>query len=1059
MLGIEEGSFRDPQCTSLRRLPARSPLIPFANLAQALEGERGASPYFLDLSGRWRFALTRGPEGDAADFARAGFDDSLWEEIDVPGSWTMQGHDRPHYTNVQMPFEGAPPLIPDDNPTGLYARCFERPEAWSGRRVVVHFGGAESVLYVWVNGVPIGMGKDSRLPSEFEITHALCTGLNRICAMVVRWSDATYLEDQDHWFMGGLHREVYLYSTPTRHIFDVQAQARLDETLTGGELRVRVEVGRSPAEDGAPTSLEGCTVRARLHGTRGKAVFRKPLEGSPPDQLNPYLHKGTEVELAARVQSPKPWSAETPHLYTLTVELLDSEGCTLDATSLRVGFKRVEIKGRQLLINGAPVPIKGVNRHDHHERLGKAVTRESMREDVLLMKRFNFNAVRTAHYPNDSYFYMLCDELGLYVMDEANIESHAFLRSLAWDPRYAGAMLERAMRMVQRDKNHASIIVWSLGNESGYGPPHDAMAGWIRRYDGTRPLHYEGALEWDWYKDHPATDLICPMYPAIDELVRWATTEREDERPLIMCEYAHAMGNSSGSLSDYWEAIRSHHGLQGGFIWDWIDQGLVTRDAQGREYWAYGGDFGDEPNDRNFCINGMLFPDRTPHPAMWEFKKLAQPVRIELTSPRRGRIRIHNDQCFASLTGLRARWELLADGQRVARGSLGALDTPPGRHSDHAFDLAHALSRAPVNAELRLCVRIETGRELPWATRGHEVGWEQFEIEARGRKVPANRRAPTPKPLPPLEMELRGDVATLAGRGWQAEVDLGAGRLGTLLLGDSELIAEGPRPTFFRAPTDNDGVKAWIAPPSRALGKWLAWGLPDLEAEPISGELVPTREGGARLMLVHRVQASGEAKTREALQIRFAQRYDFEPDGSFRLRCEIDVGEALDDLGRIGLALGMPARFDAFEYYGLGPHESYPDRRAGVFLARHRSKVADELVPYVVPQEHGNKSDVRWLALREPGGLGLLFSAAEPIQCSARSHDDASLYRATHLHELPEPTRTWVHLDAAQRGLGGASCGPDTLPPYRVRTGGHRLDLHVRPLTGPGDDPGKLWRR
>ncbi len=639
-------SWELPECTGVGRLPARASLIPFpdARSARSLEsGRQRESPWRHSLDGEWTFKLVERPEDVPADFALTHFDDRSWGVIEVPGNWTMQGHDRPHYTNVQMPFPGVPPSVPEQNPTGLHRLTVQLPESFEDRRVILHFGGAESVLYVWWNGQEVGMSKDSRLPAEFDVTPFLRSGENQLAAAVVRWSDATYIEDQDHWFMAGLHREVYLYATGHEYIADLSVRADLDDDYRNGQLVATALVGSSG-------NLEpGWSMRLELFDPHGKSVFRRPLECDVATAGNPYLFRGQRADWLQEVRRPAQWSAEQPQLYRVVASLHDPKGRCRESVTCRTGFRRVEIRNRELLLNGRPVLIRGVNRHDHDDVRGKAVSFESMESDVRLMKLFHFNAVRTAHYPNDPAFYDLCDEYGLYVVDEANIESHAHLASLCHDPRYAQAFLDRGMRMVARDRNHPSVIMWSLGNEAGCGANHGAMAGWIRQADPSRPIHYEGALEWNWYRDHALTDVICPMYPAIDDLVKWAKSGHGD-RPLIMCEYSHAMGNSNGSLADYWQAIEAHHGLQGGFIWDWMDQGLRKTSAAGENYWAYGGDFGDEPNDKNFCINGLVWPDRQPHPAMWEWRKLAQPLRIEPVNLARGRFRAINKQDFSDLS-------------------------------------------------------------------------------------------------------------------------------------------------------------------------------------------------------------------------------------------------------------------------------------------------------------------------------------------------------------------------------------------------------------------------
>jgi len=531
-------TWRDPEISGLHRLPARASLIPFPDVDTARGGEREASPWFLSLDGRWSFALFDRPENVPAEVVTAEFDDSKWSEINVPGNWTVQGFDRPHYTNVQMPFSETPPDVPDENPTGVHRCRFEIPGSWSGRRVVLHLGGAESVLYVHLNGTFVGMSKDSRLPAEFDLSGLVRPNGNVLVATVVRWSDASFLEDQDHWWMAGLHREVYLYATGPTHVADLQVVADWDPEEERAHLDVRSEI----AFGGVPQ--EGWRVEAELLGPSGRPALaravRRAMSAEVPVAhpfwaLRAFQFEGHVTRLEAEVVSAKPWSSESPALYRLLVSLVDPEGRIQETVTCRVGFRRVEVSGGELRINGRPVLVRGVNRHDHDERHGKTVSRESMRQDVLLMKRFHFNAVRTAHYPNDPYFYELCDEYGLYVVDEANVESHALMQTLARDPRFEHAILERIVRMVRRDRNHPSIIIWSLGNESGYGPIHDAARAHLRHLDPTRPVQYEGAIgarraqlvfrrgekaadsETAYYERNPESDIVAPMYPEIDE--------------------------------------------------------------------------------------------------------------------------------------------------------------------------------------------------------------------------------------------------------------------------------------------------------------------------------------------------------------------------------------------------------------------------------------------------------------------------------------------------------------------------------------------------------------
>ncbi|CAA9213641.1 MAG: GH2 [uncultured Acidimicrobiales bacterium] len=707
-----------------------------------------ARPEVLPLDGQWSFALrTRPEEVTPADLSGPL---AAWDTVEVPGCWTMQGYDRPQYTNTDMPFSGPPPRVPDDNPTGVYRLTATVPSAWHDRRIVLHVAGAESVLYVHVDGRPIGMGKDSRLPSELDLTGIVEPGRPFDLALtVVRWSDATYLEDQDHWYHAGLHRTVFLYATPPVRIADVRAVADYDATTGTGHLRADVVVdaeGFGPKGWRARVVVGDATAEAEVH-------FEHPTNAL----VNMAAFEGRGCSLRLAVPAVSPWSAEDPRLHDLVVTLVDADGRESDKITLAVGFRRVEIRGHELLVNGRAVLIKGVNRHDHDMRRGKAVTAASIEDDVVLMKRHNLNAIRTSHYPNDVHLYDVCDRLGMYVVDEANIESHAYLRSLTRSPLWTIAMLERVTRMAQRDKNHPSVILWSLGNESGVSAAHVAAAAWLRAWDPTRPVIYEGGISEDSMaaavagdepdlpsilsRDRGESDVIAPMYPPVADLVAWATAS-PPTRPLIMCEYIHAMGNSCGGLADYWDAIRTHPGLQGGFVWDWVDQALLQTMPDGGERLAYGGDFGDEPNDGPFCLNGVVAADRTPHPSLLELAKVVQPVQVTAVDPARGVLTVANELGFLDLSWLDPFWSVEVDGLEVASGRLEPLPVPPGQSAVLRVPVPELGLQAGQRAHLSVSFR--TRSDSSWAPSGHEVAWHQVEIAHRAGPSSAPGRPPNP---------------------------------------------------------------------------------------------------------------------------------------------------------------------------------------------------------------------------------------------------------------------------------------------------------------------------
>jgi beta-galactosidase len=976
----------------------------------------------LSLDGTWRFQLLRAPTDEAVEDA--------WREIDVPGCWTRQDTwDLPQYTNVQMPFPGLPPELPDANPTGRYLRKFELPDGWAGRRVVLHVGAAESVLVVRVNGVDVGISKDSHLAAEFDVSHVVRLGSNEVALTVVKWSDATYVEDQDQWWHGGITRPVFLYATGPVYIADIGAIGGLEPDLRTGTLHVTADIafsGREPEPNWAiEVSIPGLVAPVRgeapMHAAPdhprdvpSQSLIRRHAIGGPAavadevgawadleSRLTPPLAGRVTFEL--RVPGVEPWSPEVPRRYPLEVALRSPGDEIIERATIEVGFRRIEIRGLDLLINGTRVLIRGVNRHDFDQHTGRVVTVESMRDDLVLMKRFGFNAVRTSHYPNDPAFLDLADELGAYVFAEANIESHAFQSTLCDDPRYLPQWVARVARMAIRDRNHPSVIVWSLGNESGHGANHEAAAAWLRRFDPSRPLHYEGAIRWDWTSDQAISDLTCPMYPELAAIVEHARSGRQ-RHPLIMCEFSHAMGNSNGTLAEHWDAIEATPGLQGGFIWEWWDHGLVQQKPDGSTRWAYGGDFGDAPNDGNFCADGLVWPDRTPKPALWEHRALAAPVAI-VFDPRTDRLSVTNRQDVADLSWLRAEWELAVGGDVVASGSIVPLDVGPGQ------TVELVLPGIPDNArelgDTWLTTRWRTVRERSWAPAGFEVCALQVSVGAGP--------------------ELRD--------GFEVAVD---GTTESIVDGDGSirhpLLAAGPSLSLWRAPTDNDRIGGMAS-------RWAELGLGRLERRLV--RLTRDREAAR----IH-----DEVATAAGIHLEHHRTVHLRPDGGFAVQESVVIPGAIQDLARVGVVLETVEGLETLEWYGTGPHETYPDRKRSGLVARHRSTVTDQTVPYIRPQENGGHADVRWLTLTGADGRGLRLTFGRPLQASATHHRSATLAAATHHEELRPAAETIVHVDAAHRGLGTASCGPDTLPAYRIGPGTYNWAWTLEPTDRTAGD-------
>ncbi len=1059
-----------PEIPAFNRLPARSTFHAYDTIPQARKRARLSSSLQISLCGIWDFFLAPNPD-EAMRLLESSAASIAWATIDVPSSIQMRGFDRPHYTNLQMPWPNLPPTVPEDNPTAIYRRRLMVPAHWKNKRVVLHCGGISGMSTVHVNGQLIGFSKDSALPSEYDITAALrWTGQNEIVLMVAKWSDATFVEDQDQWWFSGIHREIYLECTPPIFLADLEARAVLDSSLANGEIALRATIG-FPIEQGIPP---GVKVEARLYAPDGSAVFDHPISGmlNAENQGRPHCFDPNAVTLQLPVSGPALWSHEKPDLYTLVISLTSKAGRM--HSSVRVGFRRIELRDRSLLVNGKRILIKGVNRHDHDPDHGKAVPLERMVQDVQLMKQLNFNAVRTSHYPNDPVWLDLCDEYGLYVVNEANIESHDFHNSLCHDPCYATAWLDRVKRMVLRDKNHPAILFWSLGNESGYGPNHSAAAGWVRAYDPDRPLHYEGAISkfqsaLSWAHGVEATDIICPMYPSLDELLAWnkETTRLLDgkknelpsseellsamrpfmskglfnretppirilphplQRPVILCEYSHAMGNSNGSLHDYFEIFQTIEGIQGGFVWEWLEHGIRQRDSHGREYFAYGGDFGDTPNDGNFVCDGLVSADRDPRPAVWEYKYLAQPLSARLIAREPIVVEITNEYDFISLSHLAGEWTLLKDGHVVSSGPMRLPKIAAGASAS----LRIAAGRLPTTGMLHLNLSFRLKESQLWALKGHEVAHTQLEL--RGDSPPSNLRTKrSHHGSPQLRLAREADAIVVCGEDFRIRFDSKTGWIREAVRNGYPVITTGPRLQVSRAPTDNDGIRLWDGQENKPLGRWRTLGVAGSAFAFRLRSLRSTVKSDGSIMVETLHTATGRAQEGD---FEHRQTYQIREDGSIHIANSVRaVAKDLLDLPRIGVRIDLAQGLDFLRYFGRGPWENYSDRKSASWLAVHQNLVAAEYVPYVMPQEHGHHTDTRWLDITQKNKAdrpGLRVQGCPTFEFQATVYSVEELSAARHTVDLTPSPHTILYLDHAMRGLGTGSCGPDTLERYRI---------------------------
>ena len=1008
---MQPDTFLEPEIVDLNRLPARQPLNPFRSADEARTSVK--VPWRRSLDGKWKFKLVDSPKSVPRGWNSPTTSDRSWRSIEVPGCWTRQSTgDKPHYTNIIMPWPGQePPYTPPQNPTGLYRTTFDCPSSWLRRDVIVHLGGAESVAAVWCNGHFVGMGKDSRLPSEFDLTKYVTAGDNLLAVMVIRWSDATWIEDQDHWWHAGLHRSVHLEARSRHRIEELLVNADFDADTSRGSCDVHLSLNRYAT---------GFSVNTWIETDRGRKLtrpLRHDLSSSPPTRQTRNLddsltHLGSSTTAQFDQLQIEPWSSERPARYRVFVELVDPRGRIVEVHAVWTGFRRVELGDRRLRVNGVPIKLFGVNRHDHDPVTGKTVTVDSMRDELELMKRHNINAIRTAHYPNDHRLLDLCDELGLYVIDEANVESHSREHTLSHNPRYTSAILSRVTRMVTRDRNHPCVIGWSLGNESGHAAVHDAAAAWVSRVDPSRFIHHEGAERWrttasaNSWKVAPSVSVarsnhvVTAMYPPISTLIEWAMWAEQtelDDRPMVICEYSHAMGNSNGSLDRYLEAFWNHPAMAGGFVWDWRDQGLLEHDADGRAFWAYGGHFGDTPNDANFCINGLTAPDLTPHPALREFAWGARPVTVEHLG--NCKLRLTNRRAFTSMADLRMNWAFTDDGEPICQGHE-LVDIAPGQSI--TIDLAS--SRPTANGELHLSVEFCLRRSTSWAPRSHVVAWDQFALGGKHR-TPATSRVGLD-----LDVDDSGDLR--------------------LLLASNKPVVTGLRASLWRAPTDNDGfgqaLLAGVHGGAGAQHRWEEWGLHQLEPELI--KITRRTSQGQQTLRISRALHGATHHAIHTTNVSVINGVAFFDEN-------LRIPRQWNDLPRVGVRFEVPEQLSELSWLGLGPTETYPDRCSGSTLGLWRSTVAEQFHPYVVPQEHGAHLGTRWMQLRNKVGQGIRIDSRAPLIMTARPHHDSDIAHATTLADLRQTATSEVHIDVAMRGVGTGACGPDVLAEYLVSGG------------------------
>jgi beta-galactosidase len=998
----------------------------------------------ISLNGEWDFFFSEKPDDAPTEFYKNRVKD--WNQITVPSNWEMQGYDIPIYKSSVYPFRPInPPWVPRDyNAVGSYQRSFRVPDSWKDMNVTLYFGGVSSAYKVWLNGLFVGYAEDSFLPSEFNITPYLKEEENILSVQVIRWSDGSYLEDQDHWRMSGIQREVLLLAEPRVRITDIHYQTKLSNDYKDALFSLRPRV-----ENLTGKAINGYKISAQLFDMDEIPVFENPLQRPLNELLNEIYPRLDNVKfgfLEHMIKSPRKWSDEEPYLYTLVLSIEDSLDQVLEAKSCKVGFRSVEFSDddSKLLINGKVTYLYGVNRHDHHPIRGKAITREDILEDVLTIKRFNFNCIRTSHYPNDPYFYDLCDQFGILVIDEANLETHGQGGKLSNDPLWTHAFMERAIRMVERDKNHPSVIIWSLGNESGRGPNHAAMAEWIHDFDITRPVQYEpaqGNPRVDGYIDpsHPGypkdhahriqvpvdqyyVDIVSRFYPGIytPELL---ASQPGDNRPILFVEYAHSMGNSTGNLKDFWNKFRVTPRIIGGCIWDFKDQGLLKKDSLGHEFYAYGGDYGETLHSGNFCINGLVAPDGRPKPAMFECKRVFQPVECTLIDREKGFIRVENRHASVSLAGYDIELTVLEDGKQILKQSLPSIDLPAGQ--EITMSILPFLPKLHSGKEYLATICFKLSTDKLWAEKGFEVASNQFVLTDLPTKTYKNSTKRT------LVLSETDSIWKVSGKDFDIRFEKSNGALLSYQASGNENFKQALLPHFTRPLTDNDR-RAWK--PQEKLKPWYH---PELKLTNMN--VTQPEKGIVEVNSVYSI-IKNQAEVKIAYLINGL--------GIIKVNYFLLVKDSLPNIPKVGMQCGINRTFDWITWYGRGPHENYIDRRYGSDVGIYTKPIVNFMENYVYPQENGNRTDVRWMYMHN-GNKGILIIADSLLSMSVWPYTEEEINRATHTNELEDAGFIIVNIDLIQMGVGGNDSWSDNAAPlkkYQIPARNYTYSFYMFPI-------------
>lgn len=1026
--------WEDPSVVELGKEPPHTFFTSYSQMEDAMTDDPTKSPFVKSLNGTWKFHYVNTPEERPTTFQNPSFNDWYWKEITVPSNWELQGFGIPIYTNHNNPFPINPPFIDHSyDPVGSYRTQFTVPEGWSGREVILHFGSISGAAYVWVNGQAVGLSKVAKSPAEFNITPFLKKGDNTLAVQVFRWHDGSYLEDQDMWRLSGIERNVFLSSKSPVSIADFWVNAGLDETYKDGTIAATIDIKTPKTKDNTQYAVE-----LSIFDKNKARVFTQTTPLSIPKSETQNPTSNAPLSINGKITAPAQWSAEKPNLYTAVIVLKNAKGEIIEATGTKIGFRRVEIKGKNYLINGKRVLVKGVNRHEHDPDKGKVPTRDLMIKDIVLMKQYNINTCRSSHYPNDPLWLKLCDEYGMYVIDEVNVEAHGLgaefqffnvpkEQHTAYNPIWKPAHHDRNRRMFERDKNHACVVAWSLGNECGNGPVFTETYNWLKKRDPSRPVMSEQAGE------EANTDIVTPMYPWVPDMKKYAA-DKTKTRPYIMCEYSHAMGNSNGNFKEYWDIIRASDNMQGGCIWDWVDQGLRTKTADGRSYFGYGGDFGsqDRYTDYNFVCNGLVDADRNPHPGFYEVKKVYQNILFENENWQGGKIKVKNEFSFTNLNEFDFKYELIRNGEKFKEGTF-TVEAAAGETK--AVTLNIPMIKIAAGNELLLNVFAFQRNATPSVPAGLEMAREQFGTTGNYFDKDATVSGT-------LKIDKTTDRLNFSSGNIKGSFDLTTGNLTSYSLKNADLLQRFfsgergifPEPFFWRAPTDNDFGNGFNEYARAWSGAHVNKKMKSIEAK------------DNLLTVVYRLPD---------VRADYTMTYLIQKDGSIKVNAllQLPADSEAPELPRMGLRVKLPPSLNQLEWYGRGPFENYSDRNTASTLGIWQNHTDNGWTKnYIRPQESGYRTDVRWLTLLDDKGFGLQVEGLQPLSISAmpqltEDFDEGAVKKNRHITDINKRPFTVLHIDYAQRGVGGDNTwGAQTHEEYRLFAKQYSYGFVIRPV-------------